>query len=314
MKLDLNDLYFYVQVVDRNGFTAAAQALGVPKSRLSRRIAELEKSLGVRLLHRTSRRIAVTDIGAEFYRHCAAMITEAHAAEDAVHRTLAEPVGTINISAPGAMGELVLGELLPRFMTTYPKVRVVTQITNRRVDLVDERIDVALRITAEELESSSLVQSNLCSVPWVLLASPSFLKRVGQPQGAAGLAAFDALVFGVDEEPPVWRLLNQAGEQHVIALQARMRSDNMVVLKAALAGIGVVALPIHVCAEELAQGTLHRVLPDWQPPAGQVRIVFPTRRGVVPAVRAYIDFLKAELPAAIERQYGSAIEPVASGG
>ncbi|MFD2273674.1 LysR family transcriptional regulator [Undibacterium arcticum] len=174
MKLDLNDLYFYVQVVDRNGFTAAAQALGVPKSRLSRRIAELEKSLGVRLLHRTSRRIAVTDIGAEFYRHCAAMITEAHAAEDAVHRTLAEPVGTINISAPGAMGELVLGELLPRFMTTYPKVRVVTQITNRRVDLVDERIDVALRITAEELESSSLVQSNLCSVPWVLLASPSF--------------------------------------------------------------------------------------------------------------------------------------------
>ncbi|HWX01147.1 LysR substrate-binding domain-containing protein [Collimonas sp.] len=300
LTIDLNDLYFFVQVVDHGGFTAAADALDIPKSRLSRRIAELEKLLGVRLLHRTSRRIALTDVGAEFYQHCVAMITEAQAAEDVVLRTLVEPVGTIRISAPDGMVDLVLSDLLPRFMAKFPKVQVMTQITNRNVDLIDERIDVALRINSLPLESSSLVQANLCVTPWGLYASPSFMEHAGQLRNPADLAALDALVFGMEEDVPAWRLQNQAGEQQIVKLRARMRSDNIRLLKkAALAHMGVIALPCHICSEELEQGSLQRVLPDWRPPAGQVRLVFPTRRGVVPAVRAYIEFLKTELPARI---------------
>jgi len=300
LTMDLNDLYFFVQVVDSGGFTAAADVLGIPKSRLSRRTAELEKLLGVRLLHRTSRRIALTDVGAEFYRHCVAMIVEAHAAEDAVQRTLVEPVGVIRFSAPEGMVDVILSDLLPRFMAMHPKVQVMTQITNRNVDLIEERIDVALRINSLALENSSLVQTNLCQTLWALYASPSFIERAGQPQSPADLTSLDALVFGIDEEVATWRLQNQAGEQQAIPLTARMRSDNIRLLKkAALAHMGVIALPCHVCSEDLAQGSLQRVLPDWRPPSGQVRLVFPTRRGLVPAVRAYIDFLKSELPARI---------------
>ncbi|PFH10019.1 DNA-binding transcriptional LysR family regulator [Collimonas sp. PA-H2] len=300
LTIDLNDLYFFVQVVDHGGFTAAADALVIPKSRLSRRIAELEKLLGVRLLHRTSRRIALTDVGAEFYQRCVAMIAEAQAAEDVVQRTLVEPVGVIRVSAPDGMVDLVLSDLLPRFMAKFPKVQVMTQITNRNVDLVEERIDVALRINAQALENSSLIQANLCETPWGLYASPSFIKHAGQPQSPADLAALDALVFGMEDEAPAWRLQNRAGEQLAIKLKARMRSDNIRLLKkAALAHMGVIALPCHICSEERGQGTLQRVLPDWRPPAGHVRLVFPTRRGVVPAVRAYIEFLKTELPARI---------------
>jgi len=306
LSIDLNDLYFFVQVVDRGGFTAAADALDIPKSRLSRRLAELEKLLKVRLLHRTSRRIALTDVGAEFYQHCVAMITEAQAAEDVVLRTLVEPVGVIRVSAPDGMVDLVLSDLLPRFMALCPKVQVVTQITNRNVDLIEERIDVALRINAQPLENSSLVQAKLCVTPWGLYASPAFIARGGQPQAPADLAALDALVFGMEEEAPAWRLQNPEGELQVVKLQARMRSDNIGLLKkAALAHMGVVALPCHICAEERTQGTLQRVLPAWRPAAGQVRLVFPTRRGVVPAVRAYIDFLKTELPARIALLSGS---------
>lgn len=306
LTIDLNDLYFFVQVVDHGGFTAAADALAVPKSRLSRRIAELEKLLGVRLLHRTSRRIALTDVGAEFYQHCVAMIAEAQAAEDVVQRSLVEPVGVIRVSAPDGMVDLVLSDLLPRFMALFPKVQVMTQITNRNVDLVEERIDVALRINALALENSSLVQANLCATPWGLYASPAFIERTGQPQCPADLSVLDALVFGMEEEAPVWRLHDQAGEQQTVKLKARMRSDNIRLLKkAALAHMGVIALPCHICSEELAQGTLQRVLPAWRPPSGQVRLVFPTRRGVVPAVRAYIEFLKTELPARIALLSGS---------
>ena len=300
LTIDLNDLYFFVQVVDHGGFTAAADALDIPKSRLSRRIAELEKLLGVRLLHRTSRRIALTEVGSQFYQHCVAMIIEAHAAEDVVQRTLVEPVGAIRFSAPEGMIDMILSDLLPRFMAMHPKVQVMTQITNRNVDLVEERMDVALRINSQALENSSLVQANLCSTPWGLYASPSFMERAGKLQNPADLAALDALVFGMDDEAPAWRLLNQAGEEQVVALKPRMRSDNIRLLKkAALAHMGVIALPRHACSEDIAQKSLQRVLPDWRPPSGQVRLLFPTRRGLVPAVRAYIEFLKAELPARI---------------
>ncbi|NKI71139.1 LysR family transcriptional regulator [Collimonas pratensis] len=306
LTIDLNDLYFFVQVADHGGFTAAADALDIPKSRLSRRIAELEKLLGVRLLHRTSRRIALTDVGAEFYQRCVAMIAEAQAAEDVVLRTLVEPVGTIRVSAPDGMVDRVLSDLLPRFMAKFPKVQVMTQITNRNVDLIEERIDVALRINSLPLESSSLVQANLCATPWGLFASPSFMAHAGQLSSPAELATLDALVFGMEDDAPAWRLQNQAGAQQIVKLKARMRSDNIRLLKkAALAHMGVTALPCHICSEELAQGSLQRVLPDWRPPAGQVRLVFPTRRGVVPAVRAYIEFLKTELPARIALLSGS---------
>ncbi|PUA19027.1 hypothetical protein C7W93_03730 [Glaciimonas sp. PCH181] len=192
LTIDLNDLYFFVHIVDRNGFTAAADALGVPKSKLSRRISELENLLGVRLLHRSSRRIAVTDVGAEFYQHCVAMLMQAHAAEDVVQRTLAEPLGIIRVSAPPAMTDLILSDILPRFMEKFPKVQVIIHATNRNVDLIEERIDVALRINSQDLENSSLVQANLCPTQWTLLASPYFVKA----NACQCIAVYRGLIVG----------------------------------------------------------------------------------------------------------------------
>jgi DNA-binding transcriptional LysR family regulator len=298
LSLDLNDLYLFAQVVECHGFTAAGDLLGIPKSRVSRRISQLEASLGIRLLQRTSRRLSLTDAGQELYLHCRAMVAEAQAGEDTVRKRLTEPSGQVRASLPVAITDIVLADLLPRFMLQYPKVQLTIQATNRQVDLIEENFDIVVRGVTVGLEPPGLVQARLCTASWRLVASPAYLAQTGPIQGVDRLPELDLLLYAsIDGTTPVLRLIGPDGEAIGTPVRARLQSDNTSVLKqAALAGTGIASLPLYACADELKSGTLCVVLPEWRPKEGQLMVLFPTRRGLVPAVRALVDFLKAELP------------------
>ena len=169
---DLNDLYYFVQVVDHGGYAAAGRALGMPKSKLSRRIIALEERLGVRLLQRSTRKLTVTEIGQEFYRHCVAMLVEAGAAQEAIERSRSGPQGLVRVSAPPALVCFEVGPMIARYMAANPRVTVELDSTSRRVDMIGEGIDVALRVRFPPLEPTDLVMRMLGESAQHIVASP----------------------------------------------------------------------------------------------------------------------------------------------
>lgn len=296
--LDLNDLYLFAQVIEQRGFTAAGEALGISKSHISRRVTHLEASLGVRLLQRTSRRLSLTDAGEELYAHCRAMIAEAQAGEEAVRRRTAEPAGLVRVSMSVAITDVLLARLLPRFMLRYPKVRLAIEASNRQVDLVEEHIDVVVRGLSFDVELSSLVQAPLGTARWGLVASPVYLAGTGMIDEPDALPQGDLLIYeSINKPVTTLRLIDAHGEALVRTIQPRLQSDNLAALReAALAGMGIASLPLYACARELETGTLCVVLPEFRSREGRLAALFPTRRGMMPAVRAFVDFLKDELP------------------
>jgi DNA-binding transcriptional LysR family regulator len=176
---DLNDLYYFSAVVDNGGFAAAERALGIPKSRLSRRISALENELGVRLLQRSTRRFAVTDVGNAVHRHAQTMLEEAKAAREVVDRLSAEPRGTIRISVPVGIAQETIPKLMPEFLAKYPEVRVQLHVSNRRVDVINEGFDLAIRVRNKLDDDGSLVMRTFGQIQELLVASPQYLDRAG---------------------------------------------------------------------------------------------------------------------------------------
>ena len=287
---DLNDMLFFCEVVDRGGFAAAGRVLGVPKSRLSRRVAELENQLGVRLLQRTTRKLSLTAVGEVYYRHCAAMRTEAQAAADAVARVQSEPRGRVRVTCPVTVAQVVLGPVLPRFMLAFSQVRIDMEITNRVVDLVEEGVDVALRVRPTLDDSGSLVIKRLGLSHTELVASPRLLARHPRVTRPQDLHALPTLTMSGVEGRTTWLLVGPDGAEYSFDHEPRLLADDMLTLKyALLEGIGFGFLPDYMCAEEMADGRLVSVLPGWSPPPGILHAVFPSRRGLTPAVRAFLD-------------------------
>lgn len=297
---DLNDLYYFVQVVEHGGFAPAGRALGIAKSKLSRRIAQLEERLNARLIHRSTRHFAITDVGLRYYEHCKAMLVEAQAAQEVIDSAQAEPRGVVRMSCPVGLLNFHVGDMLARFMAQCPHVSVHLEATNRRVDVIGEGIDLALRVRPLPLEDSDLVLKTLSDRGQCLVASPDLVSRYGVPAAPEDLANWPTLYRGTPEEAAIWHLEND--EEHTVQVrhQPRYLTTDMLALKsAALKGVGVVQLPVLMLTEELAQGSLVSVLPGWRSAREVIHIVFPSRRGVLPAVRALIDFI-AEQYAAIE--------------
>lgn len=288
--LDLNDLYYFVQVVDRGGFAAAGRALGLPKSRLSRRILQLEERLGVRLLNRSSRRFSVTEIGREFYDRCAAMLVEAEAAEQVIAETRAEPRGVIRLSCPVALVASQFGALIARFMVENPAVEVHLESTNRRVDVIAEGLDVAIRVRFPPLEPTDLVMRRLDESTQCLVASPTLVSAsLKSPADLQGLPSLD---LGPPRRDQQWKLERVDGQTAVVPHHPRLATDDMAALhQAAIAGVGIVQLPTMTVWQDIDAGRLIHVLPEWRPRAGIVHAVFPSRRGLLPSVRAFLDFL-----------------------
>jgi DNA-binding transcriptional LysR family regulator len=309
---DLNDLVYFAEVVDRGGFAAAGRALGLPKSRLSRRVAELEARLGVRLLQRTTRKLSMTAVGEQYHRHCVAMREDAQAAADAVAQAQTEPQGIIRVACPVTLAQTTLGPILPQFLARYPQVRIDMRVSNRVVDLVEEGFDVALRVRPTLDDSGSLVVKNFGTSRTLLVASPAQLARQGQPAVLEDLARLDTVNMSVVGETATWQLVGPDSASHALQHRPRYVADDLMTLKfAVLDGTGMCILPDYLCSEELRDGRLVHVLPGWGPKPGVFHAVFPSRRGLVPAVRKFLDFLGdaierkglAQVPAAGKAEY-----------
>ena len=289
---DLNELLFFAEVVDHGGFAAAARALNLPKSRLSRRVAELEAGLGVRLLHRTTRKLSLTEAGELCYRHCAAMREQAAAALDAVAVVQNEPRGTLRVACPVTLAQTTLGPILPVFLARYPQVRIDMRVSNRVVDLVEEGVDVALRVRPSLDDSGSLVVKTLGATDALLVASPAQLRRQGNPASLAELARLDSVAMSAVDGRAVWQFIGPDQLAHTVTHQPRLVADDLLTLKMAiLGGTGVGLVPDYMCRDELVSGRLVAILPGWAPAPAILHAVYPSRRGLAPATRRFLDFM-----------------------
>src|ERR1700677_15806 len=294
MLRDFNDLQFFIAVVQNRGFSSGARALGVPKSRVSRRVALFEERLGVRLLDRSARGVSLTEIGRQVFEHARAALVEAEAAEEAGLRMQSEPRGLVRISCPLGL-QAAIAVPLPAFLATHPRLRVHCFVTNRRVDLIHEGIDVAIRVR-ERLDTDGDLQMKRIGVSSrILVASPAFRARRAAPSPPADLVDFPIL-HPDPEGASAWRLTSESGETQTVAFEPRLATGSIdILIAAARKDVGIAMLPASNCQEDLASGALARVLPDWSGIDGILHLVFASRRGMLPGVRAVIDFLAAAL-------------------
>lgn len=295
---DLNDLQFFAAVVGHRSFSAAARALGVPKSRVSRRVALLEERLGVRLLERSTRSLRVTEVGQQVYEHARAVIDESDAVEDVALRTRSEPRGLVRITCPHGLQE-ILTKALPPLLAAHPSLRVQVVMTNRRIDLIEEGVDVAIRIR-ERLDTDANVQlKKIGTSKRILVCAPQLLAELGRPSAPVDLQRFPLLHQQEQPGPSSWTLTDRAGQNETIQFQARLATGDFgLLVAAACEGTGITLLARGNCSAELASGRLVHVLPTWGAPDGIVHLVFTSRRGMLPGVRAVVELAADALRAA----------------
>ncbi|MDB5577550.1 MAG: LysR family transcriptional regulator [Bradyrhizobium sp.] len=298
---DLNDLHFFVSVVKEGGFSAAARALGVAKSRVSKRIAVLEDQLGVRLIERSTRRFSVTDVGKDVYARASAVVEQANEIEGIAARLKAEPQGLVRASCPPNAME-ALERVLPALLERYPLLRVQLVVTNRRIDLINERIDVAIRVRDQFDTDGDLQLKIIGTARLLLVASPRFLATVPRPADPADLKGLSTIAQNEMLGPTRWTLSGPEGRKETIELDPRLAAgDFAILLTAAFDGLGIGLLPESLCAPALEGGQLERVLPDWSASVGTVHLVFTSQRGMLPSVRAFIDCAALALGASLPR-------------
>jgi len=317
---DLNDMRYFAEVAEQGSFAAAARTLGLLKSRLSRRIAGLEAELGVRLLHRTTRKLSLTPAGEQYLRHCIAIRDQSEQAQAELDQMRLEPRGPLRVVCPVTLAQAVLGPVLPEYLSRYPQIRLEMQVSNRVVNLVEEGVDVALRVRSSLEESGSLIIKRLGLSHGVLVASPALLQAHGVPATPQDLDRYPTVGMSASEgklrlemlaEPWLAELHSvQAGSKHVFTSRPLCTTDDLSTLRfVILGGVGMGMLPDYMCQEDLASGRLVRVLPDWSLAPSIVHAVYPSRRGLSPAVRAFLDFLDEKI---MHRKSGGVVGMMAS--
>ena len=293
---DLNDLYYFAKVVEKGSFAAAARTLDLPKSRLSRRVATLEAALGVRLLQRTTRRLALTEVGKLYYQHAQNVMVEAEAAVEAVDRVREVPSGSLRVSCAISVAQTELARILPRFLSAYPQIRFDLIVTNRRVELIEEGVDIALRVRMAGDEEAHLVTRRFRPESGLIVVHPELLETYGPITEPEDLAKIPVMGFGSADRKMRWLLVGLDGEKREVTLTGRLTTDDFNVLRnAALAGIGATMLPSDYCMEDIQAGRLMPLLQNWLMPSATLQAVYVSRRGMVPAVRAFLDFLEENL-------------------
>jgi DNA-binding transcriptional LysR family regulator len=292
---DLNDLRLFAAVVSSGGFSSAARDLGLAKSRLSRRVAQLEADLGVRLLERSTRHVQVTEVGREVYAQAVTATAAAEAAAEAALRVRAEPQGLVRLSCPLNLHEMI-ARRLPAFLAAHPRLRLQILSTNRRIDLIEERVDVAIRVR-ERLDTDGDLQMRRIGVSRrIIVASPGFVAAHGEPATPEDLTALPLLDHNEGPGPSVWRLSAGEAESRSIEFDARLAAGDLKTLcAAAVAGLGAALLPRIEFAADLDAGRLVRLLPAWSSADGILHLVFTSRRSMLPSVRAVIDFAAGAL-------------------
>ncbi|RYF70747.1 MAG: LysR family transcriptional regulator [Comamonadaceae bacterium] len=297
--IDLNDMLFFAEVAERGGFTAASRTLGVPKSRLSRRVAELESQLGVQLLQRSTRRLSLTPAGEIYLRHCIGVRDTAEAGAEAVAQVQTEPRGLVRISCPVTMAQGSVGPLLPQFLCRHPGVQIEMRVLNRPVDPVEEGMDMALRVRSVIEDSATLAARTFGVSQGMLVATPSVLARRQALRGPEDLAKLEAVNMSSADARSGLLLHGPEGRTFTyVSAPPRYVADDLATLRfAVLGGVGAGMLPDYLCRDDLRSGRLVEVLPGWRPPSGIVHAMYPPRRALVPAVRRLLDFLADNLQA-----------------
>ena len=291
---DLNDMFLFAKVIEHGGFSAASRALGVATSKLSRRISELERQMGIHLVNRSSHSISLSDTGETFYQHCLSMVREAEAAREAVDRALTAPQGLIRVTCPVGLLSSDIGPIIARFLADNPAVRISLDATNRRVDIINEGVDVAVRVRVPPLEDSDLAMRPLGKSEMILVCSRRFIAQQGEPLSIDDLGKLPTLCMARPGSKFSWQFTGADGSEVEVLHTPRLATDDLAMLRtAALEGIGIAMLPDCLLRKELADGSLVHVLPEIKVAPGVVHVVFASRRGLIPAVRALIDALAA---------------------
>lgn len=294
MSIEPNDLILFARVAELGSFSAAALRMGLPKSTVSRRIALLEAELGERLLLRTTRKLSVTDFGADMLEHARQVIAEVEAAAMLAQQRQAEPSGRLRVSMPNDLANLMFGPVLARFMVRYPAITVEIDLSPRRVDLIGENFDVAIRM-GHLPDDASLAARRLAVFSNGLVASPAYLRRRGMPKSPQDLLGHDILrLLGRNGEPAPW-LLSRGAERWEAVLPGRATINSPeVLLRLACADAGIAMVEDHFAQAFLEDGRLQRVLPDWTAPTHIAWAVFPGRRLMPRRTRVFLDALAEE--------------------
>ena len=285
-----SDIAVFVRVVELGSFTKAADTLEISKAAVSKYVNRLEQRLGARLMHRTTRRLTLTEAGQALYGRSSAALAELGEAENDVAQLTGKPRGTLRVTAPTYFGSTTLAPHLKEYRARYPDVALDLDLSDRLVDLVKERFDVAIRISA--MHDSSLVATRLAPCPTALVAAPSYLRRHGMPKTPADLASHEGLGYSIVRTPNEWRFRAPKGRWVTVTVHSTIRCNNDFALKQfALDGLGIVFFPRFFVENELASGKLVQVLEDYPGPDLSINAVYETRRHLLPKVRSFLNFL-----------------------
>jgi DNA-binding transcriptional LysR family regulator len=278
------------RVVELGSFTAAADALGISHTIVSRQVRQLEEHLGAQLLNRTTRRFALTDAGREYYESTREVLDLLDEADRNVGHHQAEPTGTLRINAPMAFGTIEVAQWLPGFMAKYPGVQVDLVCNDRMVDLIEDGFDVALRL-ARDLPDSTLVARRLATSKVVLAASPGYLQAHGAPTVPQDLTQHNCLVYTAATRASEWTLVGADGAEHAVAVRGTLQANTNIALRAAaVAGVGIANAAAFIVREELERGALVEVLPGYTPKPRELYALYPQNRHLSPKVRAFVDY------------------------
>jgi len=297
--VDLNDYYYFVHVVEKGGFSRASESLGIPKSRLSRHIMQLEKRLDAILIQRTTRQLRVTELGEAFYQRARAAVDQVELAEADLKRKKNTLEGQVTLSCSVGVAQFALKALIVRFMTDNPLVAVFQQVTNENIDLIASGVDMSIRGHTDTLPDSTLIQKKLAVVEWNLFTSPDYpIDGISAPME---LVNHQTLSLGWQARGDQWHLEHKTGKKETIPIAPRLKSDDMITLKnAACEGLGIVALPTYTCREELGLGKLVKVLPEWHVGKASLSLLMPQRSGFTAPVIALKEFLQANFADFVE--------------
>ncbi len=291
---DLSGIAVFAAVVEAGSFTAAAEKMGQSKSAISKQVTKLEQRLGAQLIARTTRRLSLTEVGQSFYERCRRIIAEAEEAELAVTHLQEVPRGRLRVTAPVSFGITHLTAALPDFMTMHQEVSVFMDFNDRRVDIIDEGFDVAIRIGV--LEDSSLIAKRIAQTRRPLLAAPSYLEKHGMPLHPQDLENHNCMIYTYTDTPNIWRFRNPddpKGELSVRVAGSLVSNNGNALAQAAAAGVGIVLSPTFICVESLRGGALVPILEEYELPPIGIHALYPPNRHLSAKVRAFVDFLTA---------------------
>lgn len=291
--LDLDDLRVFTKIVETENLTEAGRLLGMPKSTVSRRLSRLEEHLGTQLLYRTSRAVKVTQHGALFFDYCLRSIGVLRDGERALLRSGAIPQGVVRIAIPYVLGQSLVGNVLADFLQQFPDVRLVSVLSDDALGMLRQGFDVALAIGP--LADSGLVAVKLGTTECAMFGAPGYFERTGKPQNCGELPRFDLLAAGTVDRRHRWTLHKEESEIQVEFTPRLLCNDLIMLRHAALSELGIASLPAFLCKQDLAQGRLLEILPDWQGADMDFFAVFADPKSVPLRVRALIDYLVERL-------------------